>query len=90
MESGTILKVTQAFSPLSSGSVGRLKEETLISSCFESLASQVCRSGGVDSAVVERLFSAMRALGLRDGYWRKCIAYVFFMFQLFIALHFNQ
>ena len=68
MESGTDLKISLELSELPRGTPGRMMEETMIAFCLEGLARQVCRSGGVDSTVVERLFSITRALGLRHGY----------------------
>ena len=74
-DTGCAYKLSQALSSLPGGTPQRAIEETMIVICLERLSREICRKGGVDATIVERLFSITRALGLRHGYRLKFTEY---------------
>lgn len=62
---GLDIKMARIICPLETASLDRKIEENSLESCLLALMKEVLKSGGTDMAVVERLFSVLRALGLK-------------------------
>ena len=67
-ETGTQKKISTALCPLDRGSFGRSSEQSSIRICLETLSKQLTSRGGVDSTIIERLFSELRMLGQKMPY----------------------
>ena len=66
MQSGCAFNVSQVLSPITTGASERMLEETMVAFCLERLLKEIFRAGGVDSAIIERLFPITRSPGLRN------------------------
>ena len=65
---GTQAKIERASSPLDRCSFGRSSEQSSIRIRLGTLSKQLTSPGGVDSTVIERLFSDLRMLGREMPY----------------------
>ena len=67
-ETGTQTKMSAALGPLDRGSFGRSSEQSIVRICLETLSKQLTSPGGMDSTIIERLFSELRMLGQKMPY----------------------
>ena len=62
-------------------------EETRLVFCIDALCVEICKAGGLDMVSIERLFSEMRALGLKMPYQQEVYERCFFFSFLVTLTH---
>ena len=68
VDGGSVFKIASVYPSIPTNAHRGMMDATCVAFRFDTLGGKVRVSGGVYSTIVERLFSAMRVLGLKHGY----------------------